>query len=60
MHLDFEDGFRPESVDQNRMNVSLSFRVNDHMKIRSGYHDIYFVRSNTNNRIWETKIIYKI
>lgn len=62
LHLDFEDSFRPKAVNQNRMNVSLSFRVNNHMKIRSGYHDIYFVRSNTNfnNQIWETKVIYKI
>lgn len=62
LHLDFEDSFRPEAIDQNRMNISLSYRINDHIKIRSGYNDIYFVRSNTNsnNRIWETKIIYKI
>lgn len=62
LHLDFEDSFRPEAIDQNRMNISLGYRINNHIKIRSGYHDIYFVRSNTNsnNRIWETKIIYTI
>lgn len=62
LHLDFEDSFRPEAIDQNRMNISLSYRINNHIKIRSGYHDIYFVRSNTNsnNRIWETKIVYTI
>ena len=62
LHLDFEDSYRPEAVDQNRVNVSLSFQINNHIKIRSGYHDIYLIRKNNNfnNRIWETKIIYKI
>lgn len=61
-HLDFGNGLRPEKLDQNWMFVGVIFRASEHIKIRSGYHDIY-AKSGAifiNNQIWETTITYKI
>lgn len=62
VHLDFGNGLRPEKLDQNWMFVGISFRASEHIKIRSGYHDIYAKRGAIfiNNQIWETTITYKI
>lgn len=62
VHLDLGNGLRPEKLDQNWMFVGISFRASEHIKIRSGYHDIYAKRGAIfiNNQIWETTITYKI
>ncbi|KAB8154847.1 DUF2490 domain-containing protein [Kordia sp. TARA_039_SRF] len=62
VHLDFRNGLRPEQLDQNWMFLGVSFRVNKHIKIRTGYHDIYAKRKDfyINNQIWETTLTYKI
>lgn len=59
-HLDFGSNLRPERLDQNWMFLGLSFRSNKHIKVRSGYHDIYAIRGNNsrNNRVWETTLTY--
>ncbi|WP_438961613.1 DUF2490 domain-containing protein [Nonlabens sp.] len=61
-HIDFGTGLRPEKLDQNWMFLGVSFRASEHIKIRSGYHDIYAKRGDIfiNNRIWETTLTYKI
>lgn len=61
-HLDFGNGIRPEKFDQNWMFLGLSFRTSKHIKIRTGYHDIYAKRGNLfiNNQVWETTLTYKI
>ncbi|PTX59763.1 uncharacterized protein DUF2490 [Kordia periserrulae] len=61
-HLDFGNRLRPEKLDQNWMFLGVSFRVNNHIKIRTGYHDIYAKRTDffINNQIWETTLTYKM
>lgn len=61
-HIDFGNSLRPEKLDQNWMFLGISFRASEHIKIRSGYHDIYAKRGDIfiNNRIWETTLTYKI
>ncbi|MFC4632744.1 DUF2490 domain-containing protein [Dokdonia ponticola] len=60
--LDFGNGLRPEKLDQNWMFLGFVFRASEHIKIRSGYHDIYAKRSDLfiNNQVWETTVTYKI
>lgn len=61
-HLDFGNGLRPEKLDQNWMFLGFSFRASEHIKIRTGYHDIYAKRGDLfiNNQVWETTLTYKI
>lgn len=60
--LDFGNGLRPEKLDQNWMFFGVSFNVNNHVKVRTGYHDIYIPKTNITifNKIWKTTLTYKI
>ena len=60
--LDFGNRLRPEKLDQNWMFFGVSFNVNNHVKVRTGYHDIYIPKTNItiSNKIWETTLTYKI
>jgi hypothetical protein len=62
VHLDLGNGLRPEKLDQNWIFIGFSFYPSKHIKIGSGYHDIYLKRGDLfiNNQIWETSLIYKI
>lgn len=61
-HLNFGNGLRPEKLDQNWMFLGFSFRASEHIKVRTGYHDIYAKRGDLfiNNQVWETTLTYKI
>jgi hypothetical protein len=61
-HLDFGKSLLPESFDQKRWFMGVSFRASDKIKIRSGYQNIYLHRSTTNfyNHIWDTSITYSL
>ncbi len=61
-HLDFGKSLLPESFDQNRWFMGVSFRASENVKIRSGYQNIYLHRSTTNfyNQIWETSLTYSL
>lgn len=60
--LDLRNGLRPEKLDQNWMFIGLNFKLNKHINIKSGYHDVYAKRGYIfiNNQIWETALTYKI
>ncbi|MBR9914693.1 MAG: DUF2490 domain-containing protein [Algicola sp.] len=60
--LDFGNRLRPEKLDQNWMFAGLIFKISEHIKIRTGYHDIFAKRNDLfiNNHVWETTLTYHI
>ncbi|OIQ19478.1 DUF2490 domain-containing protein [Lacinutrix sp. MedPE-SW] len=62
VHLDLENGLKPKNLDQNWMFLGVSFNANNHINIKTGYHEIHAYRTNflINNKIWETTITYNL
>ncbi|WP_052752778.1 DUF2490 domain-containing protein [Kordia zhangzhouensis] len=60
--FNLENQLRPQKLEQNWIFVGLSFRANNHINVRTGYHDIYVMKENLqiNNQIWETTLTYQL
>ena len=60
--FNLEKQLRPQKLEQNWIFIGVSFRANDHISVRTGYHDIHVMKENLHihNEIWETTLTYRL